>query len=137
MRSEDEELAGRHASPAVAPPAPKPGQGRQITVPPAPRAPIQAMAAKVMALRAARRLPFSITVPGGESTGNADSEGPELRLRRPDTFYRRLGAGGLIGFGEAFQAGDWDSNDLPGAGGPPAKVVQRPPASSTISWTAA
>ena len=67
-----------------------------------------------MALRAARRLPFSITVPGGESTGNADSEGPELRLRRPDTFYRRLGAGGLIGFGEAFQAGDWDSNDLPG-----------------------
>jgi cyclopropane-fatty-acyl-phospholipid synthase len=72
------------------------------------------MAAKVMALRAARRLPFSITVPGAESTGNPDSDGPELRLRRPDTFYRRLGAGGLIGFGEAFQAGDWDSNDLPG-----------------------
>ncbi len=72
------------------------------------------MAAKVMARRAARRLPFSITVPGGESAGNPRSDGPVLRLRRPDAFYRRLGAGGLIGFGEAFQAGDWDSDDLPG-----------------------
>lgn len=35
-------------------------------------------------------------------------------LRRPDAFYRRWGASGLIGFGEAFQAGDWDSDDLAG-----------------------
>jgi cyclopropane-fatty-acyl-phospholipid synthase len=67
-----------------------------------------------MARRAARRLPFSIAVPGGGSVGNPGSGGPVLRLRRPDAFYRRLGAGGLIGFGEAFQAGDWDSDDLPG-----------------------
>lgn len=67
-----------------------------------------------MAQRAARRLPFSITVPGGESAGNPGSDGPVLRLRRPDAFYRRLGADGLVGFGEAFQAGDCDSDDLPG-----------------------
>ena len=113
MGSHDEGLAGRHAAFAVASPAPAPGLGRQITVPPVPRAPIRAMAAKVMARRGARRLPFSITVPGGGSTGNPRPGGPVLRLRRPEAFYRRLGAGGLIGFGEAFQAGDWDSDDLP------------------------
>ena len=35
-----------------------------------------------------------------------------MELRRPKSFYPRLGARGLIGFGEADQAGDWDSNDL-------------------------
>ena len=35
-------------------------------------------------------------------------------LIRPDAFFQRLGAGGLIGFGEAYQAGDWDTDDLPG-----------------------
>ena len=39
---------------------------------------------------------------------------PVMRLVRPDAFYRRLGAGGLIGFGEAYMAGDWDADDLAG-----------------------
>ena len=30
---------------------------------------------------------------------------------RSDAFFRRLGADGLIGFGEAFMAGDWDADD--------------------------
>src|SRR5262245_32692060 len=106
--------AGRHAASAVASPAPSPGLSRPIIVPAAPRAPIRAMAGKVMARRAARRLPFSITVPSSGSAGNPRSGGPVLRLRRPDEFYRRLGTGGLIGFGEAFQAGDCDCDDLPG-----------------------
>jgi cyclopropane-fatty-acyl-phospholipid synthase len=72
------------------------------------------MLAKAMVQRAARRLPFSIAVPGGGSAGTRQSGGPVLRLRRPEAFYRRLGARGLIGFGEAFQVGDWDSDDLPG-----------------------
>jgi cyclopropane-fatty-acyl-phospholipid synthase len=46
---------------------------------------------------------------GGSAAG---AEVPTLYLRRPDSFYRRLGADGMIGFGEAFQAGDWDSDDL-------------------------
>ena len=33
-------------------------------------------------------------------------------LHRPREFYRRFGASGLIGFGEAYMAGDWDSDDL-------------------------
>jgi cyclopropane-fatty-acyl-phospholipid synthase len=72
------------------------------------------MAAKALARHAERRLPFSIAVPGDESAGTRRSGAPVLLLRRPEAFYQRLGAGGLIGFGEAFQAGDWDSEDLPG-----------------------
>lgn len=64
-----------------------------------------------MAWRAVRRLPFSVAITEGES--GLPSE-PTLRLHRPGSFYRRLGAQGLIGFGEAFQAGDWDSDDLAG-----------------------
>jgi cyclopropane-fatty-acyl-phospholipid synthase len=30
---------------------------------------------------------------------------------RDDDYFRRLGADGLIGFGEAFMAGDWDADD--------------------------
>jgi len=72
------------------------------------------MAAKVIARRAVRRLPFSVAAPGGGGAGGRQPGEPVLRLSRPDAFYSRLGAGGLIGFGEAFQAGDWDSDDLPG-----------------------
>ncbi len=41
-------------------------------------------------------------------------DGPALRVNRPGDFHRRLGARGMIGLGEAYQAGDWDSNDLAG-----------------------
>jgi cyclopropane-fatty-acyl-phospholipid synthase len=37
-----------------------------------------------------------------------------LCLRHEEEFYRRLAAGGFIGFGEAFQAGDWTSANLTG-----------------------
>jgi cyclopropane-fatty-acyl-phospholipid synthase len=37
-----------------------------------------------------------------------------MRLHHPSAFHRRLGRGGLIGFGEAYQAGDWDADDLAG-----------------------
>lgn len=39
---------------------------------------------------------------------------PVLRLRRPEAFHRRIGATGLIGLGEAYQAGDWYADDLTG-----------------------
>ena len=82
---------------------------RRITIPTAPRAPLRAMVAKAMAMRAVRRLPFSI-----QASVSARSEEPALILLRPGEFYQRLGAQGLVGFGEAFQAGDWDTDDLSG-----------------------
>nr|WP_229873860.1 cyclopropane-fatty-acyl-phospholipid synthase family protein [Streptomyces cirratus] len=44
----------------------------------------------------------------------ADLSGPVITLHDPDAFYRRIGSDGLIGFGEAYMAGEWDSSDLPG-----------------------
>ncbi|MFB6900576.1 class I SAM-dependent methyltransferase [Streptomyces hydrogenans] len=40
--------------------------------------------------------------------------GPQLTLHDSDAFYRRIGRDGLIGFGESYMAGEWDSNDLAG-----------------------
>ncbi|WP_412539516.1 cyclopropane-fatty-acyl-phospholipid synthase family protein [Longispora sp. K20-0274] len=42
-----------------------------------------------------------------------DGPGPTLELRDPEAFCRRLGRDGLIGFGESYQAGEWDSARLP------------------------
>ncbi|MFD8293859.1 class I SAM-dependent methyltransferase [Streptomyces lavendulae] len=49
-------------------------------------------------------------------TAPADgAAGPLLTLRDPDAFHRRIGRDGLIGFGESYMAGEWDSEDLAGA----------------------
>ncbi|MET9348991.1 cyclopropane-fatty-acyl-phospholipid synthase family protein [Streptomyces termitum] len=37
---------------------------------------------------------------------------PTLTLHDPDAFHRRIGADGLIGFGESYMAGEWDADDL-------------------------
>lgn len=61
--------------------------------------------------RVARRLPIQLIFPDGRRLGRVGT--PALMIHRPDAFFRRLGAGGLIGFGEAYQAGDWSAPDLP------------------------
>ncbi len=76
-----------------------------------PRSRIRAAVAARLMNRVARRLPINVTYPDGSHIGDLDT--PTLRLHRPDVFYRRLGTGGLIGFGESYQAGDWSSDDLP------------------------
>lgn len=82
-----------------------------------PRTSFRARLARASVRRAAGRLPFRVTIPGeriGGGTASGVNEVPVMRLQRPESFYRRLGAGGLIGFGEAFQAGDWDCDELAG-----------------------
>ncbi|MFE4209170.1 class I SAM-dependent methyltransferase [Streptomyces goshikiensis] len=37
---------------------------------------------------------------------------PTLVLHDPAAFHRRIGADGLIGFGESYMAGEWDADDL-------------------------
>ncbi|MFJ3174181.1 class I SAM-dependent methyltransferase [Streptomyces roseus] len=37
---------------------------------------------------------------------------PTLHLHDPAAFHRRIGADGLIGFGESYMAGEWDADDL-------------------------
>ncbi|MFD3525320.1 class I SAM-dependent methyltransferase [Streptomyces sp. NPDC058653] len=56
---------------------------------------------------------LSLLAPDGVGDAAAPT-GSVLVLRDPDAFYRRIGSAGLIGFGESYMAGEWDSDDLPG-----------------------
>jgi cyclopropane-fatty-acyl-phospholipid synthase len=49
-------------------------------------------------------------MPDGRILGAGGPDAP-LMCVRSDDFFRRLGRDGLIGFGEAFMAGDWDADD--------------------------
>ena len=64
--------------------------------------------------RVVRTLPLHVLLPDGRVLGAGGLQGPVLRLRRPEAFYLRIGASGLVGFGEAFMAGDWETDDLAG-----------------------
>ena len=63
--------------------------------------------------RLAAKLDLRILLPTGRNIGGGGPAAPEMRLERPGALYRRLGHGGLIGFGEAYMAGDWTAEDLP------------------------
>ncbi|WP_235618769.1 SAM-dependent methyltransferase [Embleya scabrispora] len=76
-----------------------------------PRRPMRAAAARVLFERAVARLPLRVWIDGAMH-GDGDAKAPVMRIVRPDAFFRRVGTGGLIGFGEAYQAGDWEADDL-------------------------
>lgn len=63
---------------------------------------------------AARKLPLRLVYPDGSVVGAADPAAPTLKLRQPDRLARRVGHTGLIGFGESYMAGEWESDDLVG-----------------------
>jgi cyclopropane-fatty-acyl-phospholipid synthase len=122
QRVDSEDQPSRYGAPSehgasLVAPASAPSLPSQITVPGVKNAPIRAMLAKAVIRRARGRLGFGVEAPGvgdGGTRQQARPGVPVLRLARPESFYRRLGTSGLIGFGEAFQVGDWDSDDLPG-----------------------
>jgi cyclopropane-fatty-acyl-phospholipid synthase len=72
---------------------------------------VRARVAAALLRRVTARLELRVRHPDGRTLGTA---GPTLVLHRPEAFLHRLGAGGLIGLGESFQAGDWDADDLTG-----------------------
>ncbi|GAA4868350.1 SAM-dependent methyltransferase [Actinomycetospora straminea] len=74
--------------------------------------PLRMTVARGLVRAAVKRLPMHLVWPDGSREG--DTSGPGLRLIRPDAFFTRLGRLGLIGFGEAWMVGDWDSDDLVG-----------------------
>jgi cyclopropane-fatty-acyl-phospholipid synthase len=75
---------------------------------------VRAAVAKQLFHRAARRMPLRVVEPGGVSYGGGSTDAPVLRLLRPDAFFARLGDTGTIGFGEAYMAADWTTDDLAG-----------------------
>ncbi len=83
-----------------------------------PRVPVHAAIARRLAHAAVRTLPMTLLFPDGTRWG---AGGPTLQLIRPESFFARLGADGLIGFGEAWMTGDLTTGGwLAAADAPPA-----------------
>jgi cyclopropane-fatty-acyl-phospholipid synthase len=74
--------------------------------------PVRAAIARALFSNAVTRLPIRIATPDGKLHGGGGPGAPVMLLHRPREFFRRFGATGLIGFGESYMAGDWDSDDL-------------------------
>lgn len=81
-----------------------------VRVPPAG---LKARLARKVFARAVARMPFRVVGPSGRRLGGGgDERSAVMTLHRPREFFARLGVNGLIGFGEAYQTGAWDADDL-------------------------
>lgn len=81
--------------------------------------------------RAVASLDLRVELPDGILADSGSGTAlPRMIIRRPEAFFRRLGTTGLIGFGEAYMAGDWATNDLVGVltalARRPGKLIPRP-----------
>ena len=76
--------------------------------------PVRAAIAHALFNAGVAKLPLRVRLPDGRLIGAGGPADPVMVLHRPREFFRRVGASGLIGFGESYMAGDWDSADLPG-----------------------
>ena len=76
--------------------------------------PARAAVAQAVFGTAVARLPVRVRLPDGSPHGGGDADAPVMHIRQPREFFRRFGASGLIGFGESYMAGEWDSPDLTG-----------------------
>ncbi len=72
--------------------------------------PFRALVARNLLRRVVARTGIRVVLPDGTSWGRPDA--PTLRVLNVDAFFTRLGRDGLVGFGESYMAGDWDSDDI-------------------------
>ena len=79
-----------------------------------PHRPLRARIAERLFRHAVARVPLRVVEPGHGWSGRGTGADPVMRIVRPDAFFARLGDTGTIGFGEAYMAGDWVTDDLPG-----------------------
>ncbi|GGM89551.1 class I SAM-dependent methyltransferase [Dactylosporangium sucinum] len=77
-----------------------------------PAAPLLGRLTRLAVAPMARRLGIRVALPDGRVLGRPDPRAPLMRLHDPEALYRRFGALGPIGFGESYQAGEWDADDL-------------------------
>jgi cyclopropane-fatty-acyl-phospholipid synthase len=79
-----------------------------------PEHPVRARIARRLFTHALKDVPVTVVAPNGLALAGAGvpgGGGPVLRVRRPREFLNRLGRDGLIGFGEAYQTGAWDTEN--------------------------
>ncbi len=82
------------------------------TAPSGARNVVAAPVARALFTAAVKRLDVTVHIgDGGPALGRG---GPEMTVHRPDETFARIGRDGLIGFGEAYLTGAWDSEDLAG-----------------------
>ncbi|MFI8772910.1 class I SAM-dependent methyltransferase [Gordonia sp. NPDC062954] len=87
---------------------------------------IRSAAAARLFRHAVRGVDVRVEMPDGTVLGDhGDRVLPRMIIRRPTEFARRVGTGGLIGFGESYMAGDWTTDDLVGVLTPFATRVAR------------
>lgn len=87
------------------------------TAPMTVKARLAAPVADALFRRASEHLNIRVEMPGGVVLGGGanDPSAPVMTIHRPRDFAARVGESGLIGFGEAYMAGDWDAPDLTAA----------------------
>ncbi|MFD5554693.1 class I SAM-dependent methyltransferase [Streptomyces sp. NPDC127068] len=73
--------------------------------------PGQTSVARYLVNSALNRLSLLDTYRSGTPATGAPAK---MVLHDPDAFHLRIACHGLIGFGESYMAGEWDSDDLPG-----------------------
>lgn len=73
----------------------------------APRAPVNAVVAKLLFERAVSGLPLRVTYPDGRVIGRGSPTSPVFEVVRPSAFFARVGRNHKIGFGDSYVAGDW------------------------------
>ena len=83
-----------------------------VTVPSGPVAAVSAVVAKRLLRRAVAGLPMRVIYPDGTVIGAGDGSSPTLIVNEPDRLAHRMGRHGLVGFGESYMAGEWESTDL-------------------------
>jgi cyclopropane-fatty-acyl-phospholipid synthase len=76
--------------------------------PTGPLATVSAAVAERLLRRRAARLPLRLSYPDGSVIGGGNLASPALVITQPD----RIGRHGLIGFGESYMAGEWESDNL-------------------------
>lgn len=81
-------------------------------VPSGTKATVAAPVANFLFRRAVGMLPVRVRFDDGTTIGGGDASAPVMVIKRPADFAARVGQSGLIGFGEAYMAGDWDADDL-------------------------
>ncbi|MFM9373575.1 class I SAM-dependent methyltransferase [Streptomyces sp. Da 82-17] len=96
------------AGTAAGPAGPDPGRWPDVAAPVPRRGPRTAIAAAVVQ-RALKQLPLRVRFADGTELGKG---GPVVDVHDPRAFHGRIGAQGLIGFGESYMAGEWDAPDL-------------------------
>ncbi len=83
-----------------------PRTGSWQLVPEARHRPVHTAIARAVFRRAVNNLPIQVVLPGGRTWGGGGSDDPMMRIAS-EAFFDRLGADGVIGFGEAYMMRDW------------------------------